>query len=126
MAHPDTISKLKQFQLWSEVSLSAVTTAAAAAALKDQEFTKDCQEKTAKARTLCYSTFKQLGLDYIPSHTNFILFDVSKISADYRQRMEAKNIMVQYRNFFGGRWCRVSMGTLEEMQEFCNALKDIA
>ena len=39
--------------------------------------------------------------------------------------MEKKNIMVQYRQHFGGKWCRVSMGTVEEMKVFCNALKQI-
>jgi histidinol-phosphate/aromatic aminotransferase/cobyric acid decarboxylase-like protein len=41
-------------------------------------------------------------------------------------KMQAKNIYVQYRNHFGGKWCRVSMGTIEEMQAFSSALKSIA
>jgi hypothetical protein len=40
--------------------------------------------------------------------------------------MQAKNIFVQYRDHFGGKWCRVSMGTIDEMQTFCAALKEIA
>jgi histidinol-phosphate/aromatic aminotransferase/cobyric acid decarboxylase-like protein len=40
--------------------------------------------------------------------------------------MQAKNIYVQFREHFGGKWCRVSMGTIEEMQQFCSALKEIA
>jgi histidinol-phosphate/aromatic aminotransferase/cobyric acid decarboxylase-like protein len=39
--------------------------------------------------------------------------------------MQAKNIYVQFREHFGGKWCRVSMGTTEEMQQFCNVLKEI-
>jgi histidinol-phosphate aminotransferase len=126
IAHADTIKKLSSFQPWPDVSVSVVSAAAASAALKDQAFVKDCREKTAKARQLCYDCFKQLSLEYIPSHTNFILFNIDKIGADFPQKMQAKNIFVQYRDHFGGKWCRVSMGTIEEMQTFCDVLKTIA
>lgn len=123
IGHPDTISKMSVFQLWPEVSLSAATVAAASAALKDHAFVKDCKEKTAMARQLCYKAFQEMKLEYVPSYTSFILFDVGKIGAAYSAKMQAKNIMVQYRDFFGGKWSRVSMGTLEEMEIFCSALK---
>jgi histidinol-phosphate aminotransferase len=125
IAHPDTIKKLGSLQPWNDVSVSVVTAAAASAALKDQAFVKDCREKTKQAREMCYDCFKQLSLDYIPSHTSFILFNIDKIGADFSQKMQAKNIFVQYREHFGGKWCRVSMGTLEEMKIFCSTLISI-
>ena len=126
IAHSATIKKLSAFQPWPDANISAVTVAAASAALKDQAFVKDCKEKIAQARELCYKTFKGLSLEYIPSHTNFILFNIGKIGADFSQKMQAKNIFVQYRDHFGGKWCRVSMGTIDEMQTFSAALKEIA
>ena len=126
IAHPATIKKLAAFQPWPDANISAVTVAAASAALKDQGFVKDCKEKIAQSRQLCYDCFKQLSLEYIPSHTNFILFNIGKIGTDFSQKMQAKNIFVQYRDHFGGKWCRVSMGTIDEMKTFCSALKSIA
>jgi histidinol-phosphate aminotransferase len=123
IAHADTISKMSVFQLWPEVSVSMATAAAASAALKDQAFAKDCKEKTRLGREMCYKTFKEMNLEYVPSYTSFILFDIGKIGAAYTSKMQAKNIFVQYRDFFGGKWSRVSMGTLEEMEIFCSALK---
>jgi histidinol-phosphate aminotransferase len=123
IGHSDTISRMSIFQLWPEVSVSMATAAAAMASLKEQAFAKDCKEKTAQARQMCYDVFKNLSLDYVPSHTSFILFDVTKIHAAYMKKMQENNIMVQYRDFFGGKWSRVSMGTIEEMQAFCSALK---
>ncbi len=126
IAHPDTIKKIASLQAWPDMSVSMVTAAAASAALDDQDFVKDCAAKTGSAREMCYSCFKELGLEYIPSNTSFILFNIEKIRGDYSAQMQAKNIFVQYRNHFGGKWCRVSMGTIEEMQQFCSALKSIA
>jgi histidinol-phosphate aminotransferase len=54
------------------------------------------------------------------------LFNIGKIGSDFSQKMQAKNIFVQYRDHFGGKWCRVSMGTNDEMKTFCAALKEIA
>ena len=126
IAHADTIKKLSNLQPWPDVSVSVATAAAASAALKDQAFVKDCREKIAHAREMCYKTFDELKLEYITSYTSFILFDIQKINGDLSKRMEEKNIFVQYRNHFGGKWCRVSMGTIDEMQQFCAALKEIA
>jgi histidinol-phosphate aminotransferase len=126
IAHEDTIKKLSNLQAWPNVSISMATAAAASAALKDQAFVKECREKTADARDLCYKTFRKLKLIYIPSVTSFVLFNIDKIGAGFSEKMEAKKIFVQYREHFGGKWCRVTMGTMEEMQTFCNALKAIA
>lgn len=126
IAHPDIIKKLSSFQPWPDVSISAVTAAAASAALKDQDFVNECREKISQARQMCYDCFKQLSFDYIPSHTNFVLFNIDKLKVDFSKTMQAKNIFVQYRDHFGGKWCRVSMGTVDEMQQFCKALKEIA
>jgi histidinol-phosphate aminotransferase len=126
ISHPDTIKKLGSMQPWNDVSVSVASAAAASAALKDQAFVNECRTKTKETRELCYKTFKELSLDYIPSHTSFILFNIDKIGADFSQKMQAKNIFVQYRDHFGGKWCRVSMGTTDEMKIFCSALKEIA
>jgi len=125
IAHPDTIKILATFQPWPNANVSMVAAAAAAAALNDQQFVKDCREKAAQARQICYKCFDDLNLDYIKSSTNFILFNVDKIGADFSKKMQAQNIYVQYRKHFSGNWCRVSMGTIEEMQTFCSALKSI-
>ena len=126
IAHADTIKKLSDLQAWPNVGISMVTAAAASAALKDQAFVKECREKTAEARELCYKTFRKNKLVYIPSATSFVLFNVNKIGPGFSEKMEAKKIFVQHREHFGSKWCRVTMGTLEEMQTFCAAVKSIA
>jgi histidinol-phosphate aminotransferase len=126
IAHADTIVKLGQLQPWPNVSISAVTATAAIAALKDDAFIADCRKKNTAAREICYNTFKQMKLDYIPSAASFVMVNINSIGDRYTQQMQSKNIFVQYRDFWNGKWSRVSMGTLEEMKLFCDALKGIA
>ena len=123
IAHADTINKLASYQAWPSFSASSVSVAAATASLDDSTFIKDCREKTEQAKELCYETFRKLSLDYIPSRANFILFPIDPIKKDFIKEMEARSIYVQFRNHFGGNWCRVTMGTLDEMQLFCTVLK---
>jgi histidinol-phosphate aminotransferase len=126
IAHPDTIKSLSSFQPWPDAGVSVVSSAAAMASLDDQGFVKDCREKAKQAREMCYDCFRKFSLDYIPSSTNFVLFNIDKIKGDFTSLMQSKNIYVQFREHFGGKWCRVSMGTIEEMKQFCSALEQIA
>lgn len=122
IAHPDTITALGSLQAWPDFAVSTVAAAAASASLDDTGFVNDCLKKTDAARERCYETFKKRSLDYIPSSTNFILFNIDSYKKDFIKEMLAKDIHVQYREHFGGKWCRVSMGTMEEMERFCGAL----
>ncbi|HET9055969.1 MAG TPA: histidinol-phosphate transaminase [Chitinophagaceae bacterium] len=125
IAHPDTINVLKKHQPWPDAGVSVVSALAASASLDDSAFVQFSKSNAEKAKQICYTTFSNLGLEYIPSHTNFILFNIGSIKKDFVKEMEAQNIYVQFRGHFGGKWCRVSMGTIEEMQSFCLALKNI-
>ncbi len=126
IGHAETIKAFSSFQPWPDAGVSVVSASAAMAALDDHAFVKDCRGKIKTAREMCYATFKQLSLNYIPSYTNFILFNIDKLKGDFIQQMQTKNIYVQFREHFGGKWCRVSIGTIEEMQEFIKTLKEIA
>jgi len=125
IAHPDTISQFNAIQSWPNGDISQVSMEAASAALDDKEFVNYCASKTAEAREKLYATLKELRLEYIPSVTSFVMFNIDPIRCDYEQAMNKKNILVQHRKHFGGKWCRVSMGTLEEMDLFCKSLREI-
>jgi histidinol-phosphate aminotransferase len=125
IAHPDRIRDIARYQAWPNVSISAVTAAAASAALDHQEFVQECAKRTGECRTTVYRTLRELNLEYIPSSTSFLMFNIDPLKCNYEEAMNRNNIMVQHRKHFGGKWCRVSMGTEAEMATFCKALKSI-
>ena len=126
IAHPETIKTFSNYQPWPDANISMISAAAAMASLDDTLFVKDCRQKITASREYCYSAFKQLSLEYIPSHANFILFNIDRVKGDFVKQMQDKNIYVQFRPHFGGKWCRVSIGTTEEMEAFVSRLKEIA
>ncbi|MEM6377639.1 MAG: aminotransferase class I/II-fold pyridoxal phosphate-dependent enzyme, partial [Bacteroidota bacterium] len=98
---------------------------AAEAAMKDQAFYDFSIQKNATAKQMIYKTLDELGLEYQPSHTNFVFFKSGRPIAELNQQMLEKGVMI-------GRpfppltdWCRISTGTLEEVQRFNEALKQV-
>jgi histidinol-phosphate aminotransferase len=125
VSHPDTIKKISGFQPWPNANISVASAAAATASLNDRDFVTDCKQKCDLAKTMCYSVFDKLKLEYIRSSANFILFNMDKIKTDLVAQLKQKNIYVQHREHFGGKWCRVSMGTIDEILQFTTALEQI-
>lgn len=125
MGHPAMISKLQadHFQN-SQLAVSNLSMAAAMGSMKDEEHRLKCKEKIEAARNYTQNEMKNLKIDFIPSFTNFIFYPLSKKDDEYAKMMLARhNIILRSNSYADGKWARVSVGTMEEMQAFCAALK---
>ena len=77
------------------------------------------KQKNEAARKYTMDEMKKLGIDYIPSYTNFIFYPVKKYNGDYASDMFDKHkIILRANKYSDGQWARVSIGTLEEMKSF--------
>lgn len=98
---------------------------AAEAALDDQAFYKFSIQKNVEAKNMIYKTLDNLGLQYTPSHTNFVFFKSGRPIEQLNRQMEDKGVLIG-RSFPPlTEWCRISTGTLEEVQRFNQALKEV-
>ena len=124
VGHPTLIKKLeeKYFSL-THFQLSNLSMAAALASLQDEGHREQCKQKNAAARKFAYDEIKKLNYRCYPSHTNFIFFHLGNYSGDFSQYMLKQNIILRSNDYPDGKWCRVSIGTMEEMQQFCSTLK---
>ncbi len=71
------------------------------------------------------STLDKLGLKYVPSNTNFVFFHSKTHIDDLGKKMSKLGIKIgrPFPPFFD--WCRISVGTLEEVKIFTNALESL-
>lgn len=122
IAHPDTVAEIEKHQIFPGVFTNTASFATAEAGLSDGEYLKFIATKNNEAKNLVYKTLDQLGIEYITSQTNFILFDISSFTGDFLMLMSKENILISTRNYLNKKWCRVSMGTVEQIQLFCEAL----
>ena len=91
-------------------------------ALKDEEFYNFSLQKNKEAKALIYNTLDHLDLRYIQSNANFIFFKSGRNINELGQLMYDKDVMIgrAFPPFYD--WCRISTGTLEEMELFSKSL----
>lgn len=124
MAHPDLIKQLEpNFFASSQLAVSTITQAAAMESLKDLSHCKMSKQKNAEARNYALSELKKMNLRAIPSYTNFIFFSLGNYAGDFAQDMMKKNVALRSNTYPDGKWCRLSIGTLDEMQQFFKIMK---
>lgn len=125
LAHPDTIAKIAVYQPWRNGNNSAVSLAAATASLKDDDFVRLSKKSNRAANDYTAKELKSLGLTAIPSETNFIYYSLASFNGDWSKQMAARNIQANGSIEERGKWTRITIGTMEEMQAFIAAAKQI-
>ncbi len=94
------------------------------AALADQAHVTATVGLNNQAQALLQSGLTDLGLSYIPSQTNFLMFDAGTNASDVASQLSG--LGYQVRTGWGmPQHIRVSTGTLSEMEGFLAALETI-
>ncbi len=95
---------------------------AASASLDDLAFQDKTRRLTQEGKSYLCKQLDQMGYQYIPSYTNFVIFPISMPGKDFLAKMTAKGIAVRAFDIQNKPWCRVSIGTMDEMKAFVSAL----
>ncbi len=122
IAQPETAARLKDGVMAMSNTLAIE---AAKEALQDDEFYKFSLLKNTEAKSIIYKTLDELQLEYIPSHTNFVFFKTGRPVSEVISAMRREDVLI-------GRpfppllqWARISTGTLEQVQQFGQALRKV-
>lgn len=121
VAQPETIAKLTKRTNGSQ-NVSAVTWAAAIVSYQDKEFMKYSYDNIMRSKQALYDILKKQGYEYVPTSTNFMIFPVKKDSEEFVKDMMKSGVAVRSWRFAKKEWCRVSIGTLDEIKTFGEAL----
>lgn len=105
--------------------ISKPSIAAASACFDDQEFIKFSAAKNAVSKEITYKLLKEAGYSYIPSSTSFIMFPIRTDGSSFLRKMRARGVGVRSWYFNSQHWCRVSLGSPEDMRAFGKALVEI-
>lgn len=96
------------------------------AALDDAEHIAASKRVVSDGRVFLEKEFKSLGIEYIPSESSFMAFkvdDPDKIANELQKRKVF--IRSAARNWGLKGYCRVSMGTADEMEVFISTLREV-
>lgn len=107
-------------------NVNSLAQAAALAALDDGQFLKKTLSNTKKGKEFLYREFKKLGLEYVPSATNFILVDIKKDCKEVFKKMLSLGVIVRDMKAWGlDTYIRVTIGTEKENKKFIQALRRV-
>jgi histidinol-phosphate aminotransferase len=81
--------------------VSAIAEALALAALEDTRFAWKTLEDCAREKRYYYAELGRLGLDYVPSHTNFVLVDTKRECLEVFRRLLARGLIVRPAKQYG-------------------------
>lgn len=108
------------------MGISYTSIFAASASLDDKDFQGSTRKLNHEAKTYLYENLDKMGYKYIPSYTNFVLFPISIPGKELLGKMTAKGIAVRSFDVQNKPWCRVSIGTMDEMKAFVGALSALS
>jgi len=103
--------------------VSTLAQAAAIAALGDVEHVNNTVTLNDQAKVILEDGFNTLNLDYIPSETNFMMFDTGMSASAVAALLAARGYQVRV-GWGMPQHIRVSTGTIEEMNGFISALSE--
>ena len=124
IAPPRIIEKLNKLSR-NFAPVAWLSLKAAIASYKDQKFIRSVKEKNSQVKSFLYGELEKLGIFYIPSHTNFVLFKVAQDASELTKKMEQQKILVRPFGLHDKQWIRVSCGTKQELQTFISSLAEL-
>lgn len=99
---------------------------AASASLDDKDFQGNTRKLNHEAKLYLYGQLDKMGYKYIPSYTNFVIFPINISGKELLTKMAAKGVGVRAFEIQKKPWCRVSIGTMDEMKTFVGALSALS
>ncbi|MES2731065.1 MAG: histidinol-phosphate transaminase [Bacteroidota bacterium] len=125
IAQPEVIKLLGKYASGGS-DMSATSIQGAMASYQDAEYMIYAKTQNTTSKEFLYQTLKAEGYEYVPSHTNFVIFPLKMQATKFRDEMMKRGVGVRSWEFAGKQWCRISIGTLDDMKIFASAFKELS
>ncbi|MCF0040152.1 pyridoxal phosphate-dependent aminotransferase [Dyadobacter fanqingshengii] len=125
-AMPATLDMIKKTAKGGGSGIACTSVYAASAAMDDVEFQNNTRKLNTEAKNYLYENLKTMGYQYVPSFTNFVIFPINMPGKEFLKKMVDKGIVIKAMDIREKPWCRVSIGTKDEMKLFVSALQEMS
>lgn len=123
IAKPELVDRIASYQ--HDIPVSTGSIAAAKACLGDENFMKMTRDKNLEARAVLTNYLDKRKIFYGKTYTNFVFFPAPKDGNIILTKMEEKGYLMRIWDYQQRQWCRVSIGTFEEMKGFVKAFDEV-
>ncbi len=116
----DVIKNIGKYHEGWNVNIAGIM--AASISFDDLKWVQYSIQQNESARKILTNGLDALGLNYIPSQTNFMIHQIKGDLKTYQTRMRDSHIMVGRDMGLGDGWNRLSFGTPDQMSHFVKTL----
>lgn len=120
IASAATIRRVSEFA--AATNINHLAAAAALACIDDADFVRRSLDVNRRGLAAAYATLDELGIEYVPSHANFVLHRVTGDLRAYIAAMREEGVAVGRPFPLMTSWNRVSIGLPDEMAVWSAAL----
>lgn len=124
VAQPERIETITSL-VRSTMGLCVTSLKGAIASMNEQEFLANCRKLNTECREYTASEIGSLGYNIIPSSTSFMIFPIAMEGQPFMKGMYDGGVGIRVFKIDDKPWCRVSMGTMDEMHQFVETFKKI-
>lgn len=123
IAPPALIRKMGERMVWGNVNQAGI--AAAKASIDNADFIDSTRKLNAEARNNLTTYLDKKKWFYGKSHANVVFFPAPKDGKTILEETEKRGFQIRIWDYQGKEWCRVSIGTLDEMKAFTRAFDEV-
>lgn len=126
IAQPELLEKISSMAR-TTMGLNITTLRGGMASLGDTKFLENCRKWNTEVREFTADKLQSMGYETVPSHTSFLLFPLEEKTDGkiFLQKMYEQGVGVRFFNIHNQPYCRVSIGTMDEMGLFLEGLKKV-
>lgn len=125
VATPELITQLKKYGTDGN-GMSRPAVLGAIATLEDSEFMDYSRKMNVQSKAFLYQTLEANGYEYVPSDTNFVLFPIRMDGDRFVMEMMKRGVGLKRVVYRDQHYCRVSIGTMENMEAFAGAFGELS
>ena len=108
-----------------QTTMTRPTMKAAMVSFNDAEFRSFCLANNNEAREFTYNELKKRGFRPTKSYTSFMVFPIDMPGGEFIAKMADYGVAIRSWEFHDKQWCRVSIGTMDNMEDFLSALDKV-
>ncbi|HLW20095.1 MAG TPA: aminotransferase class I/II-fold pyridoxal phosphate-dependent enzyme [Cyclobacteriaceae bacterium] len=124
VATPERIKSITSM-VRGTMGLCVTSLRGAIASMKEEQFIADCRSWNKECRDYVSEGLTELGYSFIPSSTSFVIFPIKMEGDVFLKSMFAEGVGIRVFEIDNKPWCRVSMGTMPEMEIFMETFKKV-
>lgn len=124
IGNAELINHMTRFRNF-QTTMTRPTMKAAMVSFKDSEFRSFCLKNNNEAREFTYNELKKRGFRVTRSYTSFMVFPIDMQGGEFIAKMAEHGVAIRSWEFHEKQWCRVSIGTMDNMRDFLAALDKV-